>query len=71
MANGYVKIDVQNMNGATSYTVTDDKGTAPLTIPAVGSYNYGNYANGTVKIKTTNTDNPTCFEERTVTINCP
>ncbi len=57
-----VIFDLTALGSSATYTLQDNQGTAPLTgLAAVGMYNYGTYANGTiVDFDLLSVDNSTC-----------
>jgi len=61
-SNFSIIVDVSDMGSATELIVTDDQGTAPLSVTAAGSYTYGDYASTTDVVMTVNDANDVnCF----------
>lgn len=62
---------VMNDRGGRSWIVTDNKGTAPLTINSNQIYLFGTgYVNGAVQLTFTDSRRPECNISQTVTISC-
>jgi len=58
----YVDIDVTDLGSAGSLTIVDDQGSASVSISAIGTYQFGPYANNTfVQMNVTSDDDPNCF----------
>ncbi|NBL64277.1 T9SS type A sorting domain-containing protein [Flavobacterium sp. NST-5] len=58
----YVSADISDLGSATSLTVTDNQSSAPQTVTATGTVQFGPYDFGTSVILTvTNNQDPTCF----------
>ncbi|MEY8847215.1 choice-of-anchor J domain-containing protein, partial [Psychroserpens sp. XS_ASV72] len=57
----FVDVDLTDLGSATSITVSDDQGSAPQTVTAVGVLQFGPYANNTpVVITVANDDDANC-----------
>ncbi|MDG5490913.1 gliding motility-associated C-terminal domain-containing protein [Psychroserpens sp. SPM9] len=57
----FVDVDLSDLGSATSITISDDQGSAPQTVSAVGIVTFGPYANNTpVEITVANDDDANC-----------
>ncbi len=65
-------VNVVGLGTGISYTLTDNQGTAPITITQAGTYNFGSYANNTnvLILLTDNTDNECFAASGNLTANC-
>lgn len=69
-----MEVDITDIGAASSVTITDDQGTSPIAGLGIGTYSYGNYANGdNVMVTVTNDDDGICFDfgEDTFDVICP
>lgn len=66
---GYATITMSDVMGK-EWIVTDSIGTAPLTITANGTYQYGSYPNGPITVTITDSVRPECSTTYPITITC-
>ncbi len=73
VGNSSVDIDITDLGNGAPYTLSDDQGTATMSISATGTFSYGNYSDGTAVSLTLSSDaDPTgCLVSASVSITCP
>ncbi|MEZ4856538.1 MAG: choice-of-anchor J domain-containing protein [Gelidibacter sp.] len=70
----FVNVDVTNMGTATALTVSDDQGSATQPLTAIGTLQFGPYANGTDVVITVTDDNDATCEQSSIALTqtaCP